>query len=43
MGVSTQTVANQMSLALADLRLAMKPYLAGTAYDAPRKKRSGQS
>lgn len=43
MGISTQTVANQMSLALADLRLAMKPYLAGTAFDTREKRRSGQS
>ena len=42
MGISTQTVANQMSLALADLRLAMTPYLAGTAFDPLEKKRSGQ-
>ena len=30
MGVSVQTVANQMSLALADLRRALEPYLAET-------------
>ena len=27
LGLSTQTVANHMSLAMADLRTALKPYL----------------
>jgi RNA polymerase sigma-70 factor (ECF subfamily) len=40
LGISTQTVANLMSLALGDLRASLKPMLEGEADQPPGARRS---